>query len=64
MSNTPELKRVEMTPEAKKVTNEAIARNLFESIKKLLGAEQQTTIWKDSSGNSGKTIKFIIKDGN
>ena len=53
-----------MTPEAKKVTNEAIARNLFESIEKLLGAKQQTTIWKDSSGNSGKTIKFIIKDGN
>ena len=45
-----------------KATNEAIARNLIESLSKLLDAEVTVVTWVTSTGETGKTIKLTTKD--
>lgn len=47
---------------ASKETNEAIARNLLDSISKLLDAEIEIVTWVKSTGESGRTIKLTTKD--
>jgi len=47
---------------ANKETNEAIARNMLESVSQLLDAKLEVVIWKNSSGESGRTIKLTTQD--
>lgn len=47
---------------ASKETNEAIARNLIDSISSLLNAKVEIITWVNSSGKSGKTIKLTTED--
>ena len=47
---------------ANKTTNEAIARNMIDSLSKLLGAKVEIITWVKSTGQTGKTIKLTTED--
>ncbi len=47
---------------ANKAINEAIARNLLDSLSKLLDAKVEIVTWVKSTGQTGKTIKLTTED--
>ena len=47
---------------ATKATNEAIARNLIDSLSQLLGADVEVVTWVKSTGETGRTIKLTVED--